>query len=353
MNQRTSLVKNKVLSILPTRKCTSACKHCGTLSSPEATDCIPVEIVLNSIEQAAANGFILVAFTGGEATLEWDTLECGIKKAHELGLKTRIVTNAHWACTNDAAKRCIKNFREWGLDEINISTGDEHSRFVPQEYVFNGIVNAVEGGYIVHLMVEYASNRKITSETLLNNSLLLDFSKKNFLDIMESPWMPLSPNKLEHYANDKTVSKENVVGREGCSSVLQSYSIEPDRKVTACCGLGVQLIPELEVEYAEGSDFLRKAIKKSESDLLKLLLRYIGPEKLIAWASEKDPSIKWSGMYSHNCQACHRLYRDNGIRNIINDYASELLPDAMSSILIDEGMFFSKLDSKSYQNNCS
>lgn len=344
----TSLVSEKVLSILPTRRCTAACRHCGSLSSPKAKDTLSREVVLDAIKQAAELDFKLIAFTGGEATLEWETLSCAVEFARDLHLRTRLVTNAHWAESRKRAQEVIQTFRRWGLDELNVSTGDEHARFVPLEFVINSLVEGVLAGYDMQLMIEYRKDRVITKDRILIHLTMMNLPSELFskIEITESPWMPLSPNQFSSYGMGQTVSHDNVSLREGCKSILQTYAIEPDGQVAACCGLGVSLIPELSECDVSIPNFLKHALTQAENDFLKMWLRYEGPEKILAWASQKDASILWEGQYAHNCQACQKIYRDPKVQAVIEHYYEEVLANVATSVVIDEKLLDTRLAKK-------
>jgi hypothetical protein len=53
----------------------------------------------------------------------------------------------------------------------------------------------------------------------------------------------------------------------------------------------------------------------------------IGPEKIVAWAATKDPTIKWENMYAHRCQACMRIYRDPKVKAVIIEHIQELMAE--------------------------
>jgi hypothetical protein len=42
---------------------------------------------------------------------------------------------------------------------------------------------------------------------------------------------------------------------------------------------------------SKGETFLAQAVEASESDFLKVWIHFMGPEKILAWAAEKEPSI--------------------------------------------------------------
>src|SRR5215467_5147235 len=113
----------KQLSIMPTLRCTAACAHCGTHSSPKVRTKLDRSALFKAIEEAAEIKYAAVVFTGGEPLLEWDLTVAGIRHAAKLGLRTRIVSNGFWARTDDRAKSAICELMDAGLDELNLSTG--------------------------------------------------------------------------------------------------------------------------------------------------------------------------------------------------------------------------------------
>jgi hypothetical protein len=121
-----------------------------------------------------------------------------------------------------------------------------------------------------------------------------------------------------------------------CSNVLQTYTVQADGQVGACCGIGMRAIPELNVASVREPDFLRRAIETAENDFLKVWVHYKGPDQILAWAASKDPSILWEGMYAHRCQACARLYRDPAVARVIRNHYQELIADVIQTAWMDE-----------------
>jgi hypothetical protein len=323
---------------MPTFTCPAACKDCGTLSNPEERTRLGVEHTIAAISEAKELGFSNVVFTGGEATLRWNDLLRCIGHARGLGFPVRLVTNAHWALDLETARRKIAILIEAGLSEINYSTGDEHVRFIPLEHVAYAIVAACERSFRVHVMVELKSENGVTRDTLMGHPLVtaLTPAEMEWLTVVPSPWMPLSHKILHHYPEGTATDRHNVAVRGGCDSVLQTYTVQADGRVGACCGLGLRLIPELNVTRVEQSNFLRRAIDEAEEDFLKLWLHYHGPERIVAWAAEYNPEIKWEGLYAHRCQSCQRMYHDDAIRAVIRDHWEEMITDVLQTVWLDE-----------------
>lgn len=319
----------RTLSVMPTWRCTAACEHCGTLSSPKNKVYLDEHLVNNAIDQAADAGYGAVCFTGGEATLAWDVLIAGIAHATSRGLPTRLVTNAHWALDRTRAAAKVGELRAAGLKEINYSTGDQHARFVPVERVVMAVDAALEAGLGLAVMVETTRERKITKATLEADQEFAEIVRRRGpVAIHESPWMPLSPFATGDYVSEQRATRQTLPAHGGCDSVLTTTTVQADGTIAACCGIGMRLVPELQLGHIASTSLL-EADRKAEDDFLKRWIRAEGPERILAWASEKDPSIEWEGMYAHKCQACLRLYQDATVRRVIREHHREKLADVL------------------------
>ncbi len=43
------------------------------------------------------------------------------------------------------------------------------------------------------------------------------------------------------------INKTNLLARGGCDSILSTTTLQADEQLAACCGLGMRLIPELQL----------------------------------------------------------------------------------------------------------
>jgi hypothetical protein len=297
-----------------------------------------LEDILSAIDQAAANDYKVVVFTGGEATLAGKDLLRGIERAVSHDLSVRIVTNAHWAVNDKGAERRVAEFVRAGLKEINFSTGDQHTRFVPIERVIRATRAAVRAGLQVSIMVETLKERRVTQETVENHPefrrIRQDYPLTG-INVHESPWMPLSPSIVHKYPDGIAANKTNLASFKGCDSVLSTTTVQADGRIAACCGLGMRLIPELQLGDVQDTE-LADAQQKAENDFLKRWIRAEGPERILDWASTHDPEIEWEDMYAHRCQACLRLYKDPKVRDVIAKHHKEKIAD----VLVTEWLLF-------------
>lgn len=319
----------RTLSIMPTFRCTAECDHCSSMSSPREDTWLPLDAMLSMIDQAGDLGYGLVVFTGGEATLARKHLFLGLKQAAARGLSTRLVTNGYWARTPTAATRLVQQLVDSGLTEINFSTGDQHTRFVPVETVLRGVRAAVEFDLAVALMIEVVAGRDVTEQTIRSHNAFVSIEEDHphaEISIHESPWMPLTHHKKHRYPKGFAADRDNVQLKDGCDSILSATTLQADGKIGACCGIGMRAVPELQVGDIHSST-LAEADKNAADDLLKRWIRLEGPERILSWAADHDPRIEWEDRYAHKCQACLQLYRDPLVGDVIREHHGEKLAD--------------------------
>ncbi len=131
------------------------------------------------------------------------------------------------------------------------------------------------------------------------------------------------------YPEGLTANRSNIDQRVGCDSIINTTTVLADGRIMACCGLGTQAIPELHVGQV-GLDSIQAINATIENDFLKRWIKIEGPERILAWAAEKDPSICWENMYAHRCQACKRLYSDERVKQVITEFHEEKILDVLT-----------------------
>ena len=327
----------RTLSVMLTYQCNAECANCGTLSHPRAKGTLDREVLMSAIAAAGTLDFGNVVFTGGEATLRPVLLLEGLQAGRAHGLSTRLVTNAYWARTPERATTAVARLVDAGLQEINFSTGEEHIRFVELDRVGRAAAAALRAGLTTCIMVELRTGRQFDADDVRSLPDLREAEAETGRRAMviESPWMPLDPFEPGMNADTRVTDQANVAARNGCDSVLQTYTLMPDGNIKACCGIGARLIPELTVGDLAEDDFLPSSIAAAERDFLKYWLRFEGPEKILAWCAEHDPTIDWEGLYAHRCQACLRIYKDERVQRVICEHYHEILSNVMLGAWMD------------------
>lgn len=327
------LPDRRILSLLLTLRCTAECGDCGTQSSPRVRTRLPEDEAVRLIDEAAADDYNLVAFTGGEPMLYGIGLRRLIQRTTDHGMPSRMVSNAFWARTPDKAARALGPLAAAGLGELNVSTGDEHARFVPIERVLHAVRAGLDLSLRCAVMIETRAANQVTRRTLCEHPLFdATFSRREqeSMTFCESPWMPLDENEQFSYPEGMTVNAGNLFRRTGCDSVIDTTTVLADGRIMACCGLGTQTIPELQVGHVS-TDGVAASRRRAEADFLKRWIRDEGPERILAWAAARDPRIAWEDKYAHRCQACKRLYSDPIVADVVLAHYEEKVLDVLTS----------------------
>jgi len=116
------------IHILLTYKCLYECDHCFVYSSPKAEGTFTLKQIYNLLDEAEKIGTIeWIYFEGGEPTLYYPLLIEGIKSAAGRGFKTGVVTNAHFAVTEEDAMLWLKPLADLNIQDLSISNDKFHS----------------------------------------------------------------------------------------------------------------------------------------------------------------------------------------------------------------------------------
>jgi hypothetical protein len=321
------------LTILPTYKCTAACKNCCFGSHPWVQGRVPQADILRYIREAAEfDSMRLVCFSGGECFLLGDDLVEAIALANSLGLATRCVTNGYWATSVERALTFLRKYSDAGLVELNFSTGDNHLEFVPLERIFFGACASRKLGIGLAVMVEVTADRKVTKQTLLQHPVFTElFGERSEVGdiIQESPWIPMDDEAPAiRYSAEHLANHNNLFNRFGCQSVLSTLVVTPQKNLKACCGITSEQIPELRLGSLDNAG-VAELYKQADDDFLKIWLAVDGPERILAWASTYDSTINWENRFAHQCHACLFMYQDPKVRAVIREHYSEVVPDVL------------------------
>lgn len=330
------VVEPSILTILGTYRCTAACRNCCFDSNPGIRQRLGIEDILSFIDEGARSPACrLVVFSGGECFLLGKDLNRAVAYATERGLATRCVTNGYWAKKPARGRVRLEQLRAAGLKELNISTGDYHQQFVPEETVVNAACLGVEVGLDqTVVMVELQRTRHVTAARLARDPRIREMltDRGSRFQILESPWMPMSHEMTIEQDEKFMLHRGNAHLRQGCNSVLTTLVLTPDRKVGLCCGLTRELIPELNEDWGTGP--LQELVRTASRDFMKIWLYVDGPERILAWAAQKDGRIEWENRYAHHCHACLAVFADPLVREVIRTHYRERVDDVLTRFVV-------------------
>lgn len=321
------------ITILPTYKCNAACEQCCFQSSPRLTTRLSAKTI--ELRLAEANktfrNLKQAIFSGGEALLLKQDLFSALGYASALGLSTRLVSNGFWGKREATAIEFARNLSSSGLAELNISTGLDHQRYVPEASVLKAARAATLVGIPTLITVEADSSDHGRLESLMSNPELSNLQESGLLTVISNSWMPYQDNAIARHEPHSIAQL-----RKGCSQVFRNLTLKPDDRLSACCGLTMERIPEMDLGPCNGSNM--KSIYESQiDDLMKLWIHIDGPYTVIEKSMRERSREKLSGVV-HICQACKILHRDVDVATSARSKALHMIEEIISRATIKENI---------------
>jgi hypothetical protein len=309
----------RVLSLFTMRRCTAACDHCAVGGSPQARGALSVPRMHALLDEAArAGGFERVVFTGGECFLLGRHLDELIVHAHALGFITRAISNGYWAASKRSAAERARRARAAGLDELMLSTGTFHQRFVPVARVATAARAAAEAGIETHVSVEDC-DQSAFDDTALRDELRR-FTDAGTISISNDPWIPDAAGRgSAALSHEGMIAAGRSTAQARCAQILTVLSVTPDGMLTACCGFPMEELPALHI----GSVLERPlddVLARAPNQLLHLWLHVRGPADLAAFVARYVPGFALPALASI-CQACVALQRDPRAMSALYEHA--------------------------------
>jgi len=316
------LARPRVLSFITTRRCTAACDHCCIGSSPRATEAIPVERMHELIADAKRIPSIeRVVFTGGECFLLGRKLDGLIAHAHELELQTRVITNGYWAVNERAARARVASLRNAGLDEMMLSTGDFHQRFVPVERIVHAARAAASAAIPVRIAIEVCDQQAF-DETILHQELADEIASKRVF-LAHDPWTEDAGGRGTARLSHDGLRAEGRAGTGRCAQMLDTITVTPDQQLLACCGFPMEQLPGLRIGSL-ADDALDELLRAAPNDLLKIWLHVAGPDGIAEFVARHVPGYTLPPSVSI-CQSCVSLQRDRRAMAAIAEHGGEVV----------------------------
>lgn len=328
-------LKNGCFSIVTTDGCTARCSHCLMNCTPHKKNKVQFEQIQKSIDQVVKNYNVkLIVFTGGESTLLGEDLIRAIRYCTLNFLRTRLVTNAHWATNPERAKRYIENFRSVGLCELDISVDDYHEPFVPLENIRNVWQASKGAGFdSVVLANSHGKNDKITP------SFIQDFLGEK-IQISTPELRALEKNEAKP-AKDKTIYQiyENTLQKSGraesldeskfdiitnqntlscrCTWAVNDPVLSPMGHIWACCGIPADNNPILDLGDAN-KEKVKTIFNRASKDVFLNAIHYLGPLWLCKFVEEHS-KIRFSRNFCGVCEICSALTNNKKAVQVLRD----------------------------------
>ncbi len=300
-----------LLSVFLDYRCNFACQHCSVGSSPKTIFPMPDDVLDAALSGVAdVPSLRVVVFTGGEPTMRKGVLLASIARAKELGVITRIVTNAWWASTPEKADRWVGELRDAGLDELSTSWDDFHAPFAQFECVVNAVRAALAAGIRVALAT--INDRDATYSGATVRAAIADALETtvdeidNLLFLVDDNPTPSGTAKDLDVSGMPNDSKLEI----GCREVVHTLSVHPDGSVKACCGHEQFYAPDLTIGNLREETFAAIAAR-AQQNLLYWMIHSVGPKRMLE-------QLGVEGEYASICHACGVLLHEH--RDELMDY---------------------------------
>jgi organic radical activating enzyme len=339
------------LSMMVTYQCNIECKHCGPYCGPREYDWMSIEEMKSLARQAGELGAYNVVFTGGEPTLMKDKLITLLQyiKSETLLKSTRIVTNAKWASSYKTAYEKLAQWKDAGLDEVNISCGEYHQEFVPVQYVANAYKAACDLNYDTVLMAgEFIKEGKGK------------LSPKDFIDAVGEKMLPphfkspyvsqthgMSCGAAMAYGRGKLfITEEDMIYQDRkemlslCADVNSVITVHPNGNTTACCGIMVRDESLLNIGNWREEN-LEQIVKNAQQDIILNWIRHLGLKDMQEWLKKKDPSLVFPDKYVSICDLCAQLLYNKRCQQLLMEQGHERHDDIIANKLAQDATIYS------------
>jgi hypothetical protein len=283
-------------------------------------------------EASRAGHFERVVFTGGECFLLGSELDALVAHAHLHGLVTRAITNGYWAVSEKAAAIRVGSLRAAGLDEMMLSTGTFHQRFVPVVRVLNAARAAAAAGIETHISIEDC-DQSTFDDTLFRDDLR-DLIDLGLVSISKDPWITDPGGRGAVALTHDGRQVEPGFGDGPCRQILDVVSVTPDGTLTACCGFPIEQLPALSLGSVS-ERALDDALAAAPNQLLHLWLRSRGPRDIAAFVAQYVPGYALPPAASI-CQVCETLQRDPRAMSVVFEHAGEVVERIASEFVASQ-----------------
>ena len=301
-------------------------------SSPERSDTLSWAQLERILSQALSElSLSVVIFAGGEPMLLGDTLYRAISMCRDRGVGTRIVTNAYWAANRDHALLKLRELKDAGLTELNISMDDYHTDYIKLECVRNAYEQALTMDFSAVVQANcFGPESELTPERIRrdfgSDDMKMRFGEdgisgfehqkqqgKTLVVLSNAPVQrlargctELSESELPVVPSAEELDKlADLIG--GCPWALKSAAISAKGHFVACCGFEVEDNPIL--DYGSLDDHSLDALMtKADNDLVSNMIAILGPIKIMRLLEKICPTeIDFPRGYRSFCEVCHDL----------------------------------------------
>lgn len=323
------------VTILPTYKCTAACKECCFESSPKIKERLSRQELFYVVDKIITDleNVKVIVFSGGECFTLGDDLFDILKyiKSKNSSMHTRCVSNGYWGKSFKKAKKITDKLIDSGLSEINFSTGLDHQKFVPLDSVMNSALACIQKGINTLVTIESDTPSSKCLENFIQHDYFLELSGNCKFTYQVNSWMPFHDSSTPR---KKDLKKSDI--DKGCDQLMENMVVTPHGRLSACCGLTFEHMPEMIIGDITDDNY-SDTYSNQLDDILKLWIKTHGPFHILkeVYGDDSEISEKLNDI-QHQCHACVLLHKKDREQRKIGDFLtnSEVVPEVLSKINI-------------------
>jgi hypothetical protein len=226
------------------------------------------------------------------------------------------------------------------MTEANFSTGEQHGRFVPPEYVRHGAIAAAEMGLTSLVVVDSFGTSRFDFEAFVSDPEFARRVDDGSIILKVSAWMRFAGERRISYTR-RCLRDLNLRRSQGCVTVLKVVGITPNDEVILCCGLAVDQIPEMKAGTLRGRT-IKEVVAQAPDDFMKIWISLQGPDAVVSYAQSLDPTIALPRQVGHPCEVCRFVYGNPRIRALIRQQPPEkmrqLISQYVQSLVLQPGL---------------
>ena len=291
----------------------------------------------------------VVVFSGGESTLLGEDLLKALRLCKQHGVITRLVTNAFWATSPEAAYAKLKELRDAGLDEVNISTDDYHLPYISLQKVRFAFDAARKIDFMSLVLCNaYGPQSWLTPERINKEFGEGDEMHRRFdangarvdVERQEGRTMVMLSNGVSmqlgrgvqgldesevlQHANTHIDEIGEQIG--GCPWAVRSAAISAKGHFVSCCGFEVE--DNQILDYGDlNKHSLAELMDRADNDLITNMIAIIGPVKLKQLLQQIAPDEVSFPRKSYRgyCEVCEDLVSIKQNREALYKYQSHFV----------------------------
>jgi organic radical activating enzyme len=286
----------------------------------------------------------MVVFSGGEPLLLGDDLLNAIAYVDGLGIRTRVVTNCYWAVSSKIAKEKLVELRESGLQQLVISTDDEHQHYVIFEQVkYAWQASKGLGFQSVAIANSSLPDSRITPDFIMEHlgeeiRLLYDKNRRHqtLKKSEDGTIYFLSNSNVQHLGRAKEYIDRDKVRyvtkrfEGGCQNVLRDPALSPTGHLVGCCGMEVESNSVLYMGDTS-IDTAANIIVRADENIMLNAIALLGPLFLKHFIEHHAPEVSFYERYATFCQLCEHIVNRPTTVKVLLDNIAEL-----SGIVLDK-----------------